>query len=298
MNMRTDDEHAGRHMSEHVEHRSGFVALVGRSNAGKSTLLNKMLGEHASVVSDKPQTTRRQLRGVFTLPEAQIVFVDTPGIHKPRNLLGSYLNAEASDVAHNVDLVCLVIDASAAVGRGDAFIADQIPSDSAVVITKSDLVDSKMMLTQLAKAGEFDFDAYFPVSGVTGEGIEALVSYLMGRMPHGQRLYPKDTVVDASDEFRVAELVREQLLILAKQELPYSIATHVTEWQWPFIRCEIIVERASQKPIVIGKGGSVLKSVGQAVRSQLDDGAYLELIVKVRKDWRDNAADLRRLGFR
>lgn len=277
--------------------RSGFVGLVGRANAGKSTLLNQVLGQHVSVVSDKAQTTRSQLRGVLTRPDAQIVFVDTPGMQRPRDLLGSYLNAEAADVAHSADLVCLVIDASAQVGGGDSFIASRIPSDSVAVITKSDLVSSKMMLSQLAKAGQFGFDAYFPVSGVTGEGVDVLVEYLVHRMPLGAYLYPAETVVDKSDAFRIAELVREQLLAMAKHELPYSIATQVTEWRWPYIRCEIYVERESQKPIVIGKGGSVLKSVGKSVRRELDDGAYLDLVVKVRKDWRQRAADIRRLGF-
>lgn len=270
---------------------------MGRPNAGKSTLLNKILDQHVAIVSNKPQTTRIRLRGVLTRADEQIVFVDTPGINKPRTLLGRHLNAEAADAAHGVDKVCLVIDASAQFGRGDTFIADRIPSDSVVVVTKSDLASHKMMLTQLAAAGELDFEAYFPVSGVTGEGVSVLVDYLASRMPEGPRLYDPDTVTDVQESFRVAELVREQLLLISHQELPYSIATRVTEWEWPFIRCEIIVERESQKPIVIGKGGSVLKAVGQAVRAQLPDGAYIELVVKVHKNWQKRPEVLRSLGF-
>ena len=280
------------------EHRSGFVALLGRPNAGKSTLLNRILGQRVSIVSDRPQTTRTRLRGVLTRPDAQAVFVDTPGMHKPRTLLGRHLNAEAAEAAHDVDVACLVVDATARFGRGDAFVVSRLPPDAVAVVTKSDLVRPATMLEQLAAVGAFDFEAYFPVSGATGEGVEALVDHLVGRLPEGPRLYPPDTVADAPEVFRVAELVREQLLRTAREELPYSITTRVVQWDWPLIRCEIIVERKSQKPIVIGRGGSVLKAVGQAVRAQLADGAYLELVVKVDEDWQRRPEALRRLGFK
>lgn len=266
-------------------HRSGFVTLVGRPNAGKSTLLNRMLPQRVSIVSDKPQTTRNQIRGVLNRDGAQVVFVDTPGIHKPRTPFGRRLNAEAFDASHGVDVVCLVVDASAPFGAGDAFIAETLPADSVAVITKSDLVRPAAMLKQLAAAGAFDFEAYFPVSGLTGEGVDALLDHLIGRMPEGPPLYPADMVSDCSDAFWVAELVREQLLAVVREELPHSIATLVTEWDWPFIRCEVVVERRSQKPIVIGKRAAVLKAVGTAVRAQLPKGAYLELSVKVDKNW-------------
>ena len=281
-----------------VVHRSGFVALLGRPNAGKSTLLNRILGQRVSIVSDRPQTTRTRLRGVLTRPGVQAVFVDTPGMHKPRTHLGRHLNAEAADAAHSVDVVCMVVDASARFGRGDAFIASRMPSGSVAVVTKSDLVQPATMLAQLAAASAFDFEAYFPVSGITGDGVDALVDHLAGRLPEGPPLYPPDTVADTSEAFHVAEAVREQLLLMAREELPYSIATRVTEWEWPFIRCEIIVERESQKPMVIGRRGSVLKAVGEAVRARLADGAYLELVVKVHKDWQRRPDALSRLGFR
>ena len=271
--------------SEASGHRCGFVTLVGRPNAGKSTLLNRIVGQRVSIVSDKPQTTRAQLRGVLTRSDAQIVFVDTPGIHKPRTTLGHHLNAAAADAAHGVDAVCLVIDAAAPYGRGDAFIAETLPADSVVVVTKADLVRPDAMLAQLDATGALDFEAYFPVSGLTGQGIEALVEHLVARMPDGPALYPPETVSDAPEGFRVAELVREQLLAVVRDELPHSIATRVTDWEWPLIRCEIIVERPSQKAIVIGRGGSVLKAVGTTVRAQLPDGAYLQLAVRVDKDW-------------
>ena len=270
-------------------YRCGFVALAGRPNSGKSTLVNRMIGQKVSIISSKPQTTRTPVRGVLTRPHAQIVFVDTPGIHKPQTAHGRSLNAVASEALHDADVVCLVIDASAPFGRGDAFIAGSLPPDSVVVVTKSDLVGPSAMLKQLAAAAELDFEAYFPVSGRTGEGVDALVDHLVERLPLGPALYEPGTVSDRSEAFWVAELVREELLKSTRQELPHSIATRVTDYEWPLIRCEILVERPSQKAIVIGKGGSTLKAVGTAVRSQLPDGTYLQLAVRVDKNWQRRA---------
>ncbi len=270
-------------------YRCGIVGLAGRPNAGKSTLINRIVGQKVSIVSDKPQTTRTELRGVLTRREAQMILVDTPGIHKPRTALGRRMNAAASEALHGIDVACLVIDASAPYGRGDAFIARSLPADSVVVVTKADLVGPQAMLEQLAALAELDFEAYYPVSGRTGQGVAALVEHLVGRLPTGPALYPEGTVSDAPEAFRVAELVRERLLATARNELPHSIATRVTEWDWPLIRCEVIVERPSQKAIVIGKGGSMLKAVGTAVRSQLPEGAYLQLAVRVDKNWQRRA---------
>ena len=266
-------------------HRCGFVALAGRPNAGKSTLLNRIVGRHVSITSAKPQTTRTEIRGVLTRDDAQVVFADTPGIHKPRTAFGRSLNAAAAGALEGVDVACLVIDAAAPFGTGDAFIARTLPPDSVVVVTKADRVGPETMLAQLSALGELDFEAYFPVSGRTGEGLQPLVEHLVRRMPDGPALYPPGTVTDASEAFQVAELVREQLLRSARQELPHSIATRVTDWEWPVIRCEIVVERPSQKAIVIGRGGAALKAAGTAVRSRLPEGAYLELAVRVDKDW-------------
>ena len=266
------------------EHRSGFVTLVGRPNAGKSTLLNRILGQKVSIVSDKPQTTRTEVRGVLTRPDVQLVFVDTPGIHKPRTTLGDRLNATANQAARDVDAVCFVLDATAPYGSGDAFVAEQLPSQSTMVVTKVDLVRPDRVVAQLAATSYLDFESYFPLSGRTGEGVDDLVDHLASRLPLGPQLYPDDMVTDIPDAFWVAELVREQLLAVTKDELPHSIATRVTEWEWPRIRCEILVERESQKGMVIGKGGAVLKAAGIAVREQLPEGAFIELFVKVEKN--------------
>jgi GTP-binding protein Era len=277
--------------------RSGFVTFVGRPNVGKSTLLNRILGTKVSIVSDKPQTTRTQVRGVLNRPDAQVVFVDTPGIHKPRTTLGERLNATAVGTIGDVDVVCLVLDATAPVGRGDEFVAGRVPKDALVVLNKVDAASRDQVMQQLARAGELDLSEYFPVSARTGEGVDALVARIVELLPEGPQYYPDGMVTDVPEAFRVAELVREQLLARTRDELPHSIATRVTEWEWPYIRCEILVERDSQKAIAIGKGGSVLKAVGTAVREQLPEGAYLELHVKVDKDWQRRPKALDRLGY-
>ncbi len=278
--------------------RSGFVTLVGRPNVGKSTLLNTMLGQKVSIVSDKPQTTRTLVRGVLNRPDVQVVFVDTPGLHKPRTVLGERLNDTARAGLDDVDVACLVLEADAAIGTGDRFIAAQLPSErTVVVVNKVDRVVPDRVLQQLAAAAELGLDEYFPVSALTGEGVAALVDHLIARLPEGPQWYPDDMVTDVPEAFWVAELVREQLLAIAREELPHSIATRVTEWEWPYIRCEILVERDSQKGIVIGKRGTVLKEVGTAVRAQLPEGAYIDLHVKVDKDWQRRPKALERLGY-
>jgi GTPase len=285
--------------------RSGFVTFVGRPNVGKSTLLNAILGTKVSIVSDKPQTTRTQVRGVLTLPPgtpaapdgAQVVFVDTPGIHKPVTALGERLNDTATGSIGDVDLVCLVVDATAPLGKGDRFVAARVPEHAVVVVNKVDAARPEEVLRQLARAAELDLSEYFPVSARTGAGVPELVDHLVGRLPEGPAYYPDDMVTDVPEAFWVAELVREQLFAVMREEMPYSIATRVTEWEWPRIRCEILVERESQKGMVIGKRGAVLKQVGIAVREQLPPGAFLELFVKVDKDWQRRPRALERLGY-
>ncbi|MCU1484202.1 MAG: era [Actinomycetia bacterium] len=277
--------------------KSGFVTLVGRPNVGKSTLLNHILGTKVSIVSDKVQTTRTQIRGVLTRPDAQVVFVDTPGIHKPRTTMGERLNDTAIGSVTGVDSVCLVLDATMPLGKGDRFVAERVPKNTIVVVNKTDIAPPEKILAQLAKAAELDLSAYFPVSAKTGQGIDALVDELIKRLPEGPLYYPDDMVTDVPAAFWVAELVREQLFQVMREELPHSIACRVTEWEWPRIRCEILVERESQKGIVIGKKGSVLKEVGTAVRAQLPEGAFIELAVKVDKDWQRHPAALERLGY-
>ena len=276
--------------------RSGFATLVGRPNVGKSTLLNRILGTKVSIVSDKPQTTRTQVRGVLNRPNAQVVFVDTPGIHKPRTLLGERLNDTARDALDAVDVALFLVEANGPIGKGDRMIASTLPADRTfLVVNKVDLANREGVLEHLADAAEFDFAEYFPISAHTGDGVATLVDAIVARMPEGPQYYPEDVVTDVPEAFWVAELVREQLLAIAREEVPHSIATRVTEWEWPRIRVEILVERDSQKGIVIGKGGAVLKQVGTAVREQLPPGAFVELFVKVDKDWQRRPKSLERL---
>jgi GTP-binding protein Era len=279
--------------------KSGFVTLVGRPNVGKSTLLNHILGQKVTIVSDKPQTTRTQVRGVLTRPDAQVVFVDTPGIHKPRTLLGERLNDAADAAIGDVDVVCLLVDATMPIGPGDKWIAQRVPANAIVVVNKTDKADPQQVLTQLHAAAEqlAGGSEYFPISAKTGEGVPELLAALLDRLPEGPQYYPDDMVTDVPEAFWVAELVREQLLAVTRDEVPHSVAARVTEWEWPRIRVEILVERDSQKGIVIGKKGSVLKEVGTNVRRQLPPGAYLELFVKVDKDWQRKSRALERLGY-
>ncbi|HEY4333121.1 MAG TPA: GTPase Era, partial [Ilumatobacteraceae bacterium] len=266
--------------------RSGFITFVGRPNVGKSTLLNAVCGTKVSIVSDKPQTTRTRVRGIVNLPDAQLVFVDTPGIHKPVTALGTRVNATALESAEDVDVVCLVIDATMPFGTGDKWVADRINAHKAVVVVnKVDAASKQAVLRQLVRCSDLEASAYFPVSAQTGEGVPELVAHLADLLPEGPMYYPLEDVSDVEEDTWVAELVREQLLAVFDDELPYSIATRVTEWEGARIRCEIIVERESQKGMVIGKGGAVLKEVGKRARAQLPEGTFLELFVKVDKDW-------------
>jgi GTP-binding protein Era len=280
-----------------VTFRSGFVALAGRPNVGKSTLLNAMVGEKVSIVSDKPQTTRTVVRGVLDRDDAQLVFVDTPGVHKPVTALGERLNSTARGAVTDVDVVCLVLDATQPFGRGDEWVAARVPRDSVVVVNKTDVASPAAVLAQLAAATPLEAEAYFPVSARTGAGVDALVEHLIARMPEGPRYFPASVRSDVPDDVRVAELVREQLLAVMADELPYSIATRVTEWEWPRVRVEIVVERQSQKGMVIGKGASVLRRVRDGVEGALPPGARLELAVTVDKDWQRRPDRIERLGY-
>ena len=278
--------------------RSGFVTFVGRPNVGKSTLLNAICGTKVSIVSNKPQTTRTRVRGVYHGEDVQVVFVDTPGIHKPVTALGERVNATALDSVNDVDVVCLLIDATKPFGRGDQWVADRIDVHKAfVIVNKIDKASREQLFAQLQAVSSLEAAEYFPVSARTGEGVDALLAALTAKMPEGPAYYPADMVSDTEEALWVAELVREQLLAVLKDELPYSVATRVTEWEWPRVRCEILVERESQKGMVIGKGGELLKQVGQKVRAQMAPGAYIELHVVVDKDWQQKPDRLERLGY-
>jgi GTP-binding protein Era len=282
--------------------RSGFVTMAGRPNVGKSSLINAMCGAKVSIVSDKPQTTRHRVRGVLNRPGAQLVFVDTPGLHKPVSALGRKVNATAiesvGEADASVDVVCLVLDATQPFGSGDRRVAEHLDLPTAVVVVnKVDRASRHQVLAQLAAASELGAEAYFPVSAVTGAGVDALVDHLVARAPEGPAFFPPGTVRDLPEEQWVAELVREQLLAVTRDELPYSIATRVSEWEGNRITVEIVVERESQKGMVIGKGGRILKEVGSRTRAQLPEGTYLDLRVKVDKDWQRRADRVERLGY-
>jgi GTP-binding protein Era len=291
--------------------RSGFVAVVGRPNVGKSTLVNSMVGTKVSITSSKPNTTRHRILGVLHTPDAQAVFVDTPGLHRPRSALGERLNETATGALVEVDVVIAMVDATARIGPGDRTVlersARQVQRDEGqlvVVVNKIDKAGPQLTLERLIEAkataeelGAPDSVEYFPVSARTGKGVEELTSHIVARLEEGPPFFPDDVVTDTPEALWVAELVREQLLAKTRDELPHSISCQVTEWEWPHIRVEIIVERDSQKGIVIGKGGEVLKAVGIAVRETLPEGAYLDLHVKVEKHWQDRKETLDRLGY-
>ncbi len=318
-----------------VQFRSGFAAVVGRPNVGKSTLINRIVGTKVTITSPRPNTTRSQVRGVLNRPGAQVVFVDTPGLHKPRTALGERMNDSASSSMDDVDVVIAMVEATGAIGPGDRMVLTQasrrvrslartaamerelgVPGGDVqgqptllVVVNKIDRVDGNGVLTHLTAVSEVinslaEQDGsspvpveYFPISAAVGDGVDALVDAALARMPEGPRYYPEGMVTDVAEAFWVADLVREQLLLRVEDELPHSIACRVTEWEWPRVRCEILVERDSQKGIVIGKGGSTLKEVGMAVREQMPAGAYVELFVRVEKRWQHREDALDRLGF-
>ena len=281
--------------------RSGFVTMVGRPNVGKSSLINAICGSKVSIVSDKPQTTRHRVRGVYNRPDAQLVFVDTPGLHKAVTALGERVNATALESlgeADDVDVVCLVLDATTPFGSGDRWVAERVElSRAVVVVNKTDRASREQVLAMLGAAAELAAESYFPVSAKARRGLDELVDHLVARAPFGPPMFPADAVRDVAEEVWVAELVREQLLAVTRDELPYSIATRVSEWEGNRVTVEIVVERESQKGMVIGKQGAVLKQVGERARAQLPAGTYLDLRVKVDKDWQRRPDRVERLGY-
>jgi GTPase len=280
--------------------RSGFISILGRPNVGKSTLINAILGEKVSITSPTPNTTRTAVRGILDGPGFQAVFVDTPGVHRPRSALGSRLNETSAQTVHDVDVNVLVVDATERIGPGDRFVANRLPARSVVAVNKCDVASNADIAQQLLRAEEsleLDDAEYFPISARSGRGVEALVAHLAARLPSGPAFYPRGTVRDMPEEFFIAELVREQLVRVAREELPHSIACRVTELAFPYVRCEILVERESQKAIVIGKRGANLKAVGTAAREGLPPGTYLDLVVKVERDWQRRTDVIERLGY-
>jgi GTPase len=290
--------------------RSGVVAVVGRPNTGKSTLVNALVGEKVAIVSDKPQTTRRGVRGVVTTGEYQIVFVDTPGFHKPRTLLGQRLNETVAASVEGVDAIVLVVDAAAGVGRGDSFVYGRhvgpFAGQKLCAVNKIDAAGRRGVVPQLDAASKLgDFDEIVPVSARTGEGVATLLELLVERMPEGQALFPEDQATDQSIETRVAEIVREKALERTREELPHSIEVVVEEIEDDdeLVRIDavVLVERESQKGIVIGRGGEMLKTIGTSARKDLEAlfgrKVFLGLRVKVLREWQRDPAALQRLGF-
>jgi GTP-binding protein Era len=294
--------------------RSGFVSLVGRPNVGKSTLVNRLVGTKVAIVSDRPQTTRTQIRGVRTTPASQIVLLDTPGVHKPRTMLGERTNERARSTLSEVDVVCVVLEANAPIGRGDAFVADlvrEVETPRILVLNKIDATGRAAVADHLARAAELgDFDAYVPLSARTGANVGALVDELEARLPPGPVYYPEGVVTDQPETFLAAELLREKLLRIARDELPHSITVVVEEIEPDpgadpgdvlRLRARVLVERESQKGMVIGRRGAVLKEAGTQARQELEallgTRVYLETVVKVERDWQRRAHSLDRLGL-
>jgi GTP-binding protein Era len=292
------------------EHRSGLVAVVGRPNVGKSSLVNALVGRKVAIVSDKPQTTRRDVRAVLTTDAYQIVFTDTPGFHKPRTLLGERLNERVGEATQGVGAIVMVVDAKAGVGGGDAFVYEQkvrtAGAPAFCAVNKIDLLRNRAEVPQLQAAADLGpFDEIVPTSARTGRGIELLRDLLVERLPAGPPLFPSDAETDQPLEIRLAEIVREKALAVTRQEVPHSIAVVVEELDGDDtlakVHASVIVERDSQKGIVIGKGGATLKTIGSRAREEMElvlgRKVFLELRVKVLKEWQRDPKALQRLGF-
>jgi GTP-binding protein Era len=293
-----------------VTFRSGFVAVVGRPNVGKSTLVNALVGRKVAIVSDKPQTTRSDIRAVLSTEDYQVVFTDTPGFHKPRTLLGSRLNELVGQATQGVDAIVQVVDAQAGVGRGDAFVFERQVGSFAgpklCAVNKLDVIRKREEIPQLQAAADLGaWDEIVPVSAKTGRGLGVLLDLVAARLPEGPAYYPADETTDQSLEVRLAEIVREKALAVARQEVPHSIAVVVDELEiedgLTKIHASLIVERDSQKGIVIGKGGETLKTIGSRARQEMEfvlgGKVFLDLRVKVLKEWQRDPKALQRLGF-
>ena len=285
--------------------KSGFVALLGRPNAGKSTLLNRIVGEKLAIVSDKPQTTRTRVVGVKNYPDGQIVFVDTPGIHKPTHRMNVRMVDLAIESMREVDVLALVVDAAVKPGKGDRFMLDLVKKTTQpaiLVLNKVDLIAKQKLLPIIDHyRQEHDFVEIVPVSASDGTNVELLEQLFLQHVPEGEPLYPPDYLTDQTERFFVAEIVREQVLQLTHDELPFSTAVVVDRFEESDAKrvdlyCTILVDRESQKPIVIGRGGAMIKQIGTAARVELEDylekNVYLDLHVKVKSEWRDDERTL------
>jgi GTP-binding protein Era len=292
------------------EFRSGFVSIIGRPNVGKSTLLNSILGEKVSIVTPKPQTTRNKIIGIKTLPAEQIIFIDTPGIHKPRHKLGDTMVRTALEAFKEVDIILFMVEPHDP-EKGDKFIIkllEEAQTPVFLLINKIDTVKKLELLPIIDRLKEFyPFKEIIPISALKQDGIEILLKEIYDYLPSGPKYYPDDIITDQIERFMVSEIIREKTTEMTEEEIPHSIAVEVIEWKEResgliLIMSNIYVERDSQKGIIIGKGGRMLKAIGTAARADieklLNTKVFLELWVKVKKDWRDNRKTLEELGYK
>ncbi|BBW95558.1 MULTISPECIES: GTPase Era [Geobacillus] len=293
-------------------YKSGFVAIIGRPNVGKSTFLNRVIGQKIAIMSDKPQTTRNKIQGIYTDDDAQIIFIDTPGVHKPKHKLGDFMMKVALNALREVDVILFMVNAEEGFGRGEAFIIERLKEvDTPVflVINKIDRVHPDELLPLIEQyRGLYPFAEIVPISALEGNNVERLIEQIKQRLPEGPQYYPPDQITDHPEQFIIAELIREKALHLTREEVPHSIAVVIErierreETGVVYIGAVIIVERDSQKGIIIGKQGRMLKEIGQRARADIEallgSRVFLELWVKVQKDWRNRLAQLRDFGFR
>ena len=289
--------------------KSGFVALIGRPNAGKSTLLNALLNQKIAIISPKPQTTRNAIRGIRTDEDSQIVFVDTPGIHKPHHALGANMNKEALAHAGGVDVIYYLVDASVPFGSGDEYVLNTLKQNRLPVfllLNKIDLLSKDQLMELLiAWSKRYDFKEIFPVSAKMEDNLDALLNVTKNFLEDGIMYYPSDQVCDYPEQFIMAEIVREKVLLNTEEEVPHSVAVVIERIRRKrdslIINAMILVERDSQKGIIIGKQGQMIRKIGMETRKELEDilgsRIFLELFVRVEKDWRNKESKLRQLGY-
>ena len=291
-----------------TDFKSGFCVLCGRPNVGKSTLMNYFVGQKIAIVSPKAQTTRNCIRGILTQPEYQIVFLDTPGIHKPKCKLNEYMVKAQKEAAVGADFTAVMLDAGQPIGSTDEHIIREYASfgaPCAIVLNKIDCVPKEKVLEHLTKLAVYNLPV-LPVSAITGEGCQELLKVITQHLPKGPKYFPEDMVCDFPERFLAAEIIREKALLLLNEEIPHGIGVSVTQMREQqngniHISADIVCERESHKGIVIGKGGSMLKTIGMQARQELeallDAKIYLELFVKVRQNWRNSGAVLKELGY-
>jgi len=289
--------------------KSGFVSIIGRPNSGKSTLLNRLVGEKVSIVTNKPQTTRHVVKGIVTTDQGQIVFIDTPGVHKPIHRMNEHMMKSVRESINDADIVGLIVDCSVPYGRGDEFTLDLVKGATTkkfLILNKIDLIPKKNVLPIIDRYSKLaTFDEVIPISAKSGENVETFVAQIMKYLPEGPMFYPSEQISDQKERSIASEMIREKVILLTEEELPYSTAVIIDRFEEEKnlnrIYASIFVERDSQKGIVIGKGGEKLKEIGTAARQDLeaffDRKVFLELHVKVKKGWRDDENTLRTLGL-